>query len=355
MMTSGYSRVPRRLLVAGFLLCAVVAAAGSALADGMFLTSMAPEIRENSQMAFIRHENGQEDLRILPAFYGNAREFAWIVPVPAIPTLETADAELFYQAATLAQPHYQHRDAEWGCSRTGYDVMDAGQVEVLREQLVGIYRTMIIGADDSDALVDSLTAWGFLHDQNTAAVTPVLQAYVDRGWYFATMKVDSTALSGELPYLDYYWYGQMQPIRFTFASEEMVYPLEISAVSASSRSEVVIYTVGDHRMAYPGAETWYANKISASELSAIRRAHPTLGAELEVGDFFTKLVRDYTPAEMTTDLVISRAASDDEFRLINYSGFPLFSLFLGGSLLGWIGLKIVRRRARRASTGEAAS
>jgi hypothetical protein len=344
MSTKKTTTISSRLLAAAFLLCALGAGTTPALADGTMLSSLAPEIWERHQVAFIQHEDGQEDLRILPSFYGNARDFAWIVPVPAIPTLEIADEQLFYQIEDLTRPHYQHRDAEWGCSEQNYDVAFPGEVAIYQEQLVGMYRTMIIGADNADALVDSLTTWGFLYEENIPYVVPVLESYVDKGWYFATMKVDSTALGEELPYLEHYWHGQMQPIGLTFASEEMIYPLHISALSASAYSDVILYTIADHRMTYPGAETWYANKISASELSAINGIYPFVGAELEVGDFLTRLVRNYSPSEMTDDLVVTRAATDEEFRLVRYSGFPLFSLFLGGSVLGWFGLRVMRQR-----------
>ena len=121
------------------------------------------------------------------------------------------------------------------------------------------------------------------------------------------------------------------------------------ATNAENLEHVVLYTVGEHRMTYPGSETWYANKISASELSAISSRFPAVGAELAAGDFLTKLVREYSPSQMSADLVLTPAGADDEFRLVNYSGFPLFNLLLGGSLLGWLGMRVTlwRRKSRK--------
>ena len=352
MIPPRFARRPLPLLAAAFLLAAFLPAAGLVLADGGFFRPPYYEIWESSQTAFIQHRDGIEDLRILPGFHGDAREFAWIVPVPALPTVGSADTELFVQAATMTQPLYRNRDSEWGCEQEGYDtiVRAPGGVEILAEQLVGMYRTMIIGADNAAALVDSLVDWEFLHSENISTVMPILESYVDRGWFFVTMKVDEAVLEEELPDLPYYWYGQMQPIRLTFPSDEMVYPLRISSLSAATTSQVLIFTVSDHRLTFPGAETWYANRISASEWTAINRRYPALGAELETGDFLTKLRRDYSPAQMTGDLVLARAGSDDEFRPVNYSGFPLFNLLLAGSLLGWpvlrLGLRWRKRRPR---------
>ena len=349
MISNGMKRRSRPLFVTGFLLLTLLSSAAPVLADGGFFSAPEREIWESSQIAFIQLADGLEDLKILPGFNGTATDFAWIVPVPAVPELATADPELFYEAATLTQPVYKHRDAEWGCEQREYAIMNPDGVQIISEEVVGMYDTMVLGADNPDALADSLTEWGFLHAENIATVTPVLESYVYKGWVFVAMKVNEATLEEELPYLQDYWYGQMQPIRLTFPSEEMVYPLHISSLSSTYRSEVVIYTVGEHRMTYPGAETWYANKISASELSAISSRFPAVGAELAAGDFLTKLVREYSPSQMSADLVLTPAGADDEFRLVNYSGFPLFNLLLGGSLLGWLGMRwtLWRRKSRK--------
>ncbi len=337
-------------LLLGILITVTVA--DSAFADGMFISAPEWQIYESGQTAFIRLADGQEDLMILPNFHGNARDFAWIIPVPNLPSLDTADTELFIQAATLTQPIYRYRDRSWGnCEQVDYALNAPGEVQVISSELVGIYDTMTIGADNADALVDSLTQWGFLHAGNTATATPMLESYVDLGWYFVTLKVDDSALDEELPYLPYYWYGQMQPIHLSFESAEMVYPLRISALSATESSDIVIYTVGEHRMTFPGAQTWYANRISGSELNAIKQRFPAVGHQLSEGDFLTKLVRTYTPVQMSEDLVLDQASSDDEFRPVNYSGFPLFSLLFGGSALGWVAWRAAGfRRARRPRT-----
>ncbi|MBU8871287.1 MAG: DUF2330 domain-containing protein [Gemmatimonadales bacterium] len=339
------------LMVLTFL--TILAGTRPVQADGGFFAPPQMEIYESSQIAFIKLADGQEDLMILPRFEGNARDFAWVIPVPGLPTLNTADPELFIQAATLTQPIYRNRDRNWGgCDEDNYYAVGSPEdgVQIISEELVGIYQTMIIGSDNADELVDYLTDWEFLNPGNTATIAPVLESYVEKGWYFVTLKVDESALEDELPNLPYYWYGQMDPIHLSFESEDMIYPLRISSLSAAESSEIIIYTVGEHRMTYPGAQTWYANRISADELSAINQRFPAVGIHLEEGNFLTKLVRSYTPAQMSEDLVLTPTSSDDEFRLINYSGFPLFNLLLGGSTFGWM----IWRRAssrRRRQTG----
>ena len=323
--------------------------AGPVLADGGFLSAPEYLIYERTQSAVLQLRDGVEDLCILPEFYGDAADFVWIVPVPSLPTVTQGDELLFYQIAELTRPVYRYRDANWGCEETNY--YDTGVAEdgtqILADQIVGMYRTLIISSDDGADLADSLSAWGYLHEENDEAVDAALQYYVDREWYFVAMRIDENTLPEEYPYYDY-WYGLVEPVRLRFAADRMVYPLRISQLSSLSRSAIHLYVIGEHRMTHDLFETWYANRITSGELAAIRGAYPLVGDELQTGDFLTRLVWDNVrPEQMTEDIYPTAAASDTELRLINYSGFPLFNLFLAGSVLGWLVLRWrMRRRAR---------
>ncbi|MBU0742518.1 DUF2330 domain-containing protein [bacterium] len=335
-------------LTAGILLTVVLAAATS-LADGCMIAPWEYEIYETEQVAYLAYDAdaGIEDLHILPKFYGDTQNFAWIVPVPGLPELEESDVDIFRQLAMLSAPEQRYRDEGWGCDRADYVVSPAndgeGGVDIIDEQLVGIYRTMTVGADDADALTDSLTAWGFLHAGNLDDVAPMLASYVDDAWYFVTLKVDSTAFE-EAQY-DWFWYGAMQPIRLIFPVDAPVYPMRISALSADDDTSVTLYVNADRRMDFVGAETHYANALSAGEMRAIGASYPDLAARLAAGDYLTKLRRNYTPAQMDADIYLEPASTNTEFRRIYYSGLPLTS----GLLLALAGALFFRARRRRGA------
>jgi len=327
-----------KILVAVFLFMP----AESVLADGMFVAY--DPIHETAQLAFIDHDDGVESLHILPMYEGQATEFAWIVPVPSLPTVEESGIQLFYDLANLTSPVYRHRDGFLDCQDMSYgvDVSGRNEVTVHESELVGIYETMIISAVDAVALSDSLIAWGLLREESAEDIQSALDSYVDRGWYFVTMKV-----SNEDPDPYDVWYGGVHPIELTFASEDLIYPLEISRSSAANVTELVLYVAADHRMDFPGAETAYANKLTAPELTSIRQRHGVLGAQLVPGDFITKLTRTYSPVEMDTDIVLTVVSGDRELREIIYSGWPIG---MGILMLTAVVLKLpmVRRRFRSA-------
>jgi hypothetical protein len=128
----------------------------------------------------------------------------------------------------------------------------------------------------------------------------VLDAYVARSWYFVAMKVDPETVE-EWQQQGGYWYGNLSPVRLEFATDEPVYPLAISMLSAAPSSDVILYTIADRRLTFPDATTLYANRVTANELQEIRRVYPTFGALLHAGDFVTKLRRTFAPDEMTED------------------------------------------------------
>lgn len=335
--------------VSGTLICLLIAAlmlggAGAARGDGGFLAPIWYELYETSQTAFITYDadSGREELTVMPGFYGDVREFAWILPTPAPAEVSSADHTLFTSLTELTRPQYHERDS-WNCERRDYVYDTADDIEIFNEAIVGVYAVMVVGATEADALVDSLTAWGYLHAANNEAAVDAITHYVDKDWSFVAMKVDSTALAELFPYGGYHR-GQLHPVRLTFSSPEPVFPLRISAISAAAESKVHIYTRDRHRQTVPGFNTAYANRISATEAQRIRAVYPALGAVLTEGDFLTKLVRRFSPVEMTEDLVVTPAPRDDEILPVHFSGLPTTSFLLGGPAVVWL---LRRRRFRR--------
>lgn len=353
-MTHNRNTARAGFALAAFFLAAALTAAGtpSALADGMMLPIWDRELYESAQVAFLRldAEQGIQHMTIMPKIRGEATDFAWVVPVPALPELAEADPDLLNQLHDLTQPRYRDRDEFWNCNREELvlPTTDSGDaVVVVAEQIVGIFQTMTLAAEDAGTLVDSLTYWGFLHDGNRTEVTALLDAYVQEDWYFVAMRVDSTAFpqakGAASPTPPEYFQPAVQPVTFSFAADALIYPLRISAVSTYGDAEVYLYICAEHRMTFPGAETLYANRLTAAEMRAVRASYPLAGDLLAEGDFLTKLHRGYNAQQMTADIVPEHAPDDSEYLPIRYSGLPVWTLVFVGTIGGyWI-----RRRRRR--------
>ncbi len=342
--TSSSSRSPIGAPVLWILLAVALllqAAFSGALADGGIVYPWGYYIRESEQRAVILYdeEAQREDLYVQAGFYGDAREFAWIIPVPSIPEVAVADEYLFHEASDLTRPSYHDRGVDWGCDCSdkfqSYPA-DAGAngVIVYDERMVGNYAIRIVGADSSSVLADSLAAWGYLYDHNQAEIVEVLDDYIERDWVFVALRVAESSFDPDQ--WDGVFYGGTEPVHLSFPSEQAVFPMRISALSADDVTEVTIYICAQHRMTFEGAETRYANNVSSSELRSIRSHFPRLGAILPGPCFLTKLHRSYTPNEMDSDIVFERAGTDREFREIHYSGIPP----IGGLLIMVVGVGI---------------
>ena len=329
-----------------------------AAADGSVFAPWRNEMYEYSQLAFIHHDaaSARETLHVIPLFSGDAREFAWIVPLPAPPEIVASDIHLFNDAERFSQPVYRHRDEGFKCDDRDYLVGAPGQdeVEIISDQVVGIYQTLVVTANDAAALADSLQGWGYLPPDGDEDAESVLQYYVAKDWYFAVMRVDTTAFAEQFPYQQDSYDGAIQPMAFAFDSPEIVYPLRISRLSAAPVSRVLLYVVADRRTTFAGATTRFADRITSDELAGMPGSYPHLANELAAGDFLTKLARNFTPAEMTEDLVLEPAASNDAYRELRISGVPLTFLGVWGApTLGYLVWRLGRGRgeARRRAAG----
>lgn len=343
------SHATRIFIAAAILLLALHS---TAPADGGFIHPYGHDIWEPSQSALILYddETETEDMILHVEFFGDTKDFGWIVPVPSLPDLDTADPQIFRDCAVLTAPIYRNRGTGWGCSDTDRGVLTPDQgrendIDIYNEETVGIFNTLTLGASDAGVLADSLNTWGYLPESERPVVEAALQFYIDKSWYFVAMRMDSTSVIED--YHDGYWYGMVDPIRLTFQSEEIIYPLRISAISARDPSEIQLYVCASHRMTFPGARTEYANDLDSSEFSYIRDRYEYLGPLLKESYFITKLRKYFYVDEMTDDLILERAATDDEFRRIHYSGNPPGDLLLLAMVgIVFVGLGRLNRRKK---------
>ena len=121
---------------------------GPGFADGGFFYPPGNTMYEDAQHAFLEYDGdaGRERLSILPSFYGDARDFAWVIPVPGLPELEMEDPALFHGLGRMTEPVYHRRDGDWDCGNRGvYSPDDAGSlpVEIIDRELVGYYLSLI--------------------------------------------------------------------------------------------------------------------------------------------------------------------------------------------------------------------
>jgi len=262
------------------------------LADGGLFTQLYRDIYEPNQLAMIVFDDMVEKIIFQIDYEGDAEDFAWVIPVPAYPKLFSVEDEIFFELHELTKP-----TPPWGFS-CGWGMMPGASpdegVHIWEENQVGIYHTTTLSASDPNSLVEWLNDNGYAFPIEGQEV---LDYYVQKQWFFVAMKIQSDEIVNNSEY----YTGAIQPIGIMFFSDEMVYPLKISSLSAPSwGTEVLIYTFSDERVTFPGATEEYNAIITPDQL----KEYPILQDLIDETFVLTKLRKNFSAEEMDEDLIL---------------------------------------------------
>lgn len=364
-MAARRARAIRAALVAvvvGALQLGAVAAPSWACACGAIeQLDTASRIDIAGETALVRHDGQSEDILLSFDMSSDSREAALILPLPTKADLALADVNTFDTLRELTKPERRERKRLRGLELpsvlSGGDGAGSGappvgsSVHVLEEQELGPFETVQLTSDTADDLRTWLDDNDFRVRDNIVKAT---QPYLDEGWVLAVVQLkpgtDDPGFEGDL-----------QPIRATFDSDRMVYPMRLQAQAAEDMP-LRVYTLTDHRTEVrigEGSpfETRFAGTLADSQLDD----GSTL-AELAAGDtsYLTRVDTIIAPEDVTADLTITRSGVDTPHREVYYVGvdYPWVVRLLvpsWGTALAWavilpllaapvVGYLLVRRR-----------
>lgn len=279
---------------------------------------------------------------------GSGADLAVLAPTPDRPTIEPAPPAIWgeLEAMTRTQVSIRSEDGSpLACSR---DVYDVGMP--VYEPVSGLYwvrrasRLVTLKADTAFVGPNVLPLLVWLQEEGFGLQEEEarnLQAVMARGWWVTVLRPDGTEPlpgSGE-------WSAATAPLLLDYPGDSLELPVAVLQ-GAEHQVSLTLFTVEPHRMAWPRhARTEYANRLSPSEMTAIRRRHPNIAAYLDAGLFLTRL-EIYTGGTDTT-LTPVRAPDDSESRRggDGYGVVPLESLLLLSAPA--VAGRINRRKSRR--------
>lgn len=239
----------------------LVVAASSASGDGCYFElvgeSQTTHLAQTRQEVLMAVQNGNAEARIITYvlrshYTGDPSTFAWIIPLPVIPTDIVAhdDARLFEALQTETAPRFIIEtsgggggDWNWGCAyggMAGSQELDSGAlVEVESSGQAGIYEYVVLSSSGSAALLDWLNDNRFAVP---ASADEVLQTYIDQEMHFLALRIlEPETISGQDQ-------REIPPIQFACQIARPWYPMVISQISAATETEVVIYLMAETRM-----------------------------------------------------------------------------------------------------------
>jgi hypothetical protein len=221
-----------------------------------------------------------------------------------------------------------------------------GAVDVLGRQRIGPFDVTRLAANDPTALAAWLADKGFPHPDGLDAN---LAPYIADHWEIVAIQLAPAQAGQSLT-------GGLQPLRLSFASDQLVYPMRLSR-SATTPQTVDLYVLADHRMD-PESVPVAGQKPSLEFAGHVERADlsPALAGYVGDGAFLTQW-NDYIyqPELIDGDYVFQSAASDTPFQHVIYrtrdhgdiTGFVLVAVL--ASCVVVLIAALARRRRRKAS------
>lgn len=272
---------------------------------------------ETDQKAVIFYESAaqKETMVVAMTFSGNAKDFAWIIPVPAQPSVEKGSHGLFAALETLTGSSYYDYDYYPSSLMKGA-AEDAG-VSVVEQKAVDYYDVSVLSSTDSKALSKWLNDNGYKYPEKYAYI---FNEYIQNGWYFVAAKIapevaDSTAISSQL------LSGAATPLQLTFATDNIVYPLKISqaisqdaALSADMPTAmgITLYVIADHRQDISGYTTNYANIIKEEKIEELAfNAQGDGWVDVQNNKYFLTKLYKYQYISQINDDVFPKNADKD--------------------------------------------
>ena len=349
-------------VVAGVLALGLVAAGVTpawACACGGYLPDAQSRARAYGENALVRYGDGTEQITLSMAINGSSKKAAWIMPVPAAAKVELGETRLFDRLARITRPRVVVRKTYWpfrdlgvmgsGRDSAGAPMAGAG-VNVLQEMRLGPFSVARLEGTSGTAVTDWLRTNGYVVPPSLAGnLTP----YLTEKWEIVAVKLAPEEAGESLS-------GATPPLRLTFASDRIVYPMRLSK-GATTAQTVTVYVAGAHRVEATKLpdpdvkpELLYAGRVEEADAVAIA-ADPSMTAPRYFLTAYSVTYRD--PSRITDDFTFERAATDEEYQRVEYvtrnDGFwSTIGVLAGGVLLVGVGAAVLARiLVRRSSTG----
>nr|WP_263429721.1 DUF2330 domain-containing protein [Nannocystis pusilla] len=202
---------------------------------------------------------GTVEAHIQIQYTGDPLKFGWVIPVTAVPEFAVGSELLFTNLLAATVPTYSFTFAsdcsdndrpQLGCatlslsdggglaSGGGFETDsggDTGGLEVVKREVVGPFQIVVLKGGTADEVWQWLDAAGYYQDP---AAAPIMQEYLDEGFYFVAAKlIHGTGVE------------ELQPIVMTYEGTTPCVPLRLTAIAATPHMGVRVFGLGRARYA----------------------------------------------------------------------------------------------------------
>ncbi len=220
-------------------MCSILLMPLAALACGGFFTPETP-LDQNIERIIFAAAPGSMTVYEQINYSGSASDFAWVLPVPSVPKLDTAPISTFRNLDLQTAPQFIGPEPPQCCLpplglRPVSSGLPPGGVNVYGSGTVGPYAYDVIGSSDPAAL----TKWLLGHHYHIPdQVQPAIQSYTQAHMLFLAMRLQPQAGVQDI-----------QPVKVTFATTQpqVMIPLRMAASSAMPHMGILVWIFGSGR------------------------------------------------------------------------------------------------------------
>jgi len=347
------ARLAARVAVATMILFAALApgaiAPASACACGG-IVSPGDAATVQQETAALTWDGTRETVLLRLSLASDTEHAALVVPTPSPATVTAGSADTFGDLARLAAPEYVVETEWFSRSEDGATAAAPGATPTVLDQVrLGPLEATTLAGGDLDGLRRWLGGNGYALRPE---VTATLEPYLREGWSFVAMR-----LTG-----DQELSGALDPVRLSFDSDRLVYPMRMSAAARNAQS-VHLYVLGEHRVqrSDPDAAGQDSAVEFAGRLSPDDSEDPFLREALATGqNYLTEMrIRIDDPAAITTDFTFAAAPEDTGYRRrivqtdeVTLFGRPAGYIVLGAATLAAAVVVVAIVRVTRARPGD---
>ena len=295
-------------------------------------------INQSAEQIIFETTPGWVTAHVLIRYSGDPSQFAWIVPVPEVPTelgispvsafglLDQATGPQLSIAVQDACPqsawicHYDEPSPSFGCGGAAKEAgafptasgdasvgaLDAGggapPVQVISTQTVGDYQTVTFRASEASAATQWLHDNGFIVNQTTSIF---MESYIQQNMVFLAAKL----LPGA-------GVSAIKPLRMKYRADYPMVPLVLTAVAAQPNLTVTAFVYGSdpfRPMGHP-VVTIDGGRLAADPAGRIN--YPMVLARTideAGGDAFAIEYRGYSSPSVVGESTCCTGGNDDDF------------------------------------------
>jgi len=240
----------RRALAVAASLASLLAASPAAAFCGFYVKDRQVEdLKSRASRAVLLRDGTTTVLSMQSSYEGPVEDFALVVPVPSPigpGDVRTLDAEVFERLDELTSPRLvEYWEQEPMCPSeggVGYGTIGygygagglGGMVRIEAQFAVGEYDVVVLGASESEGLVEWLRHQGY---QLPPGARSVLRPYVERGMRFFAAKVDARRVRFENGR------ALLSPLRIRYDSDELSLPIRLGTLASPGKQDLVVHII----------------------------------------------------------------------------------------------------------------